>query len=261
MLLTVDAGGNDATSPRFDPENIVQFGYHTQWTSLRGQAAALFGADSIVDANGDAVLSNRWRRAFRWYYAGMHTKHFMPNAAHQDSDLLGFNAFDSGNVAMTHCHLWYTCCNINVPNWDIAAVPAYNDQGDVAVKLHVDTFRVLESTEHPEQAVQVLIWLTGDAAREFLPIYGGMPARVSLQDDFFAELDQQFPQGVDWQVAIDGLAYPDIPNHESNLPNYAQAEDRLSEFLALYEDDPNLDIDIELDRLVEDLQAIYNEAD
>ncbi|HDQ74135.1 MAG TPA: extracellular solute-binding protein [Chloroflexi bacterium] len=261
LLLTVDANGNDATSPDFDPENIVQFGYHTQWTDPRGHAAALFGADNVIDDNGDAMLSDRWRRAFTWYYEGMHVKYFMPNATYQNSDLLAAgNPFDSGNVAMTHCHLWYTCCNSNVPHWDIAAVPSYNDRGDVTVKLHADTFRIFEATKYPEEAVEVLLYLTGDAAGDLLQIYGGMPGRTSLQEEFFAGLDERFPQGVDWQVAIDGLAYPDVPNHESDLPNYAKAYDRIGAFQTLYETEPNLDIDAELDKLVQDLQAIFDEV-
>lgn len=261
MILTVDVNGNDANSPDFDPENIAQFGYFTQWTDPRGQAAALFGADNVVDENGDAVLSERWREAFRWYYAGFHEKYFMPSAPYQESDLLAAgNPGDSGNVAMTHCHLWYTCCNTNVPNWDMAAVPAYNEAGDVTVKLHADTFRVLSSTEHPEEAVEVLVWLTDEGAFDLLQIYGGMPGRIPLQDAFFEAMDEKFPQGVDWQVAIDGLAFPDVPNHESNLPNYAKAYDRIGAFQSLYEADPTLDIDAELDLLVADLQVIFDEV-
>ena len=30
-ILTVDANGNDATSPDFDPENVVQWGFHHQF--------------------------------------------------------------------------------------------------------------------------------------------------------------------------------------------------------------------------------------
>jgi multiple sugar transport system substrate-binding protein len=54
-ILTVDANGNDATSPDFDPENIVQFGYHPTWTDARGQAT-FFGAANFVDAEGNAVM-------------------------------------------------------------------------------------------------------------------------------------------------------------------------------------------------------------
>ncbi len=261
MLLTVDANGNDATSEDFDPDNIVQFGYHSQWTDPRGQAAALFGADNVVDADGNAVLSERWRTAFTWYYEGMHEKSFMPNTTYQESDLLAAgNPFDSGNIAMAHCHLWYTCCLGNVPNWDMAVVPSYNDAGDVTVKLHADTFRIFASTEHPEEAVEVLTYLTGEAAGDLLQIYGGMPGRKSLQDAFFVGMDETFTQGVNWDVGIQGLAYPDVPNHESNLPNYAKAYDRIGAFQTLYESTPDLDINAELDQLVSDLQAIFDEV-
>ncbi|RLD09192.1 MAG: sugar ABC transporter substrate-binding protein [Chloroflexota bacterium] len=261
MYLTVDANGNDATMDEFDPENIVQFGYHTQWTDPRGQAAALFGGDNFIDADGNAVLSDTWREAFNWYYEGMHEKHFMPNATYQGSDLLAAgNPFDSGNVAMVHCHLWYTCCLGTVgENWDIAAVPSHGD-GQLVSKLHADTFRVFAATEHPEEAVEVLLWLTGEGAGDLLQIYGGMPGRKSLQEEFFAGLDEQFPQGVDWQVAIDGLAYPETPNHESNLPNYAKAYDRIGAFQTLYETEAGLDINAELDKLIADLQAIFDEV-
>ena len=262
MLLTVDANGNDATSPDFDPEDIVQFGYHTQWTDPRGHAAALFGADNFIDADGNAKLSDRWRRAFNWYYEGMHVKHFMPNSTYQNSDLLAAgNPFASGNVAMAHCHLWYTCCIEDVENWDMAVVPSYNDNGDVTVKLHADTFRIFKATKHPEEAVEVLLYLTGDGAADLLQIYGGMPGRQSMQEEFFAGMDEQFAQGVDWQVAVDGLPYPDVPNHESNLPNYDKAYDRIGAFQTLYETEAGLDIDAELDTLVADLQAIFDEVD
>ncbi len=262
MKLTVDANGNDANSPDFDPEEIVQFGFHTQWTLPRGEATALFGADSLVDESGNAVISDRWRDAFHWYYDGIHTKHFMPNQTYQDSELLAAgNVFNSGNVAMAHVHLWYTCCLGEVENWDMAAIPTYNEAGDVTSKLHADTFRIFESSKHPEEAFEVMTWLVGDAAGDLLQIYGGMPARQSIREDFFAGLDETFAaQEPDWQVAIDGLAYPDIPNHEANMPNYAKAFDRMQAFQNLYRSDPGLDLDAELDTLQSELQSIFDEV-
>ena len=262
MQLTVDANGNDATSPDFDPANIVQFGYHTQFTLSRGDTTALFGAAPIVDESGKATIPERWREGWRWYYDSIHQKHFIPNQSYLDSDLLGNdgNAFNTGNLAMAHVHLWYTCCVGNVQNWDIAAVPAYDENGEVTVKLHADTFRIFASTQHPQEAFEVMTWLVGDAAGELLQVYGGFPARKSLREDFLKTLDERFPQGVDWQVGIDGLAYPDIPNHESNLPNYSKAFDRLQAFYDLYQSDANLDLDAELDKLEADLQVIFDEV-
>ncbi len=259
MKLTVDDKGNDANSPDFDPDHIVQFGYHTVWSDgIRTDCAALFGADNVVDADGKAYLSDNWRECIHWYFDAAHKKHFYPNRTYEVSDLLGKdNTFNSGHVAMTNSHLWYTCCVADVPNWDIAAVPTY--KGKITSKVNADTFRILASTKHPKEAVDVVVWMTGEAAPELLQIYGGMPARQSQQDDFFASLNKTFTQGVDWQVAIDGLAYPDIPNSEANMPNYSKAFDRLWAFHTLFLSEPDLDLDAEIDVLLKDLQAIFDE--
>ena len=33
-----------------------------------------------------------------------------------------------------------------------------------------------------------------------------------------------FPQGVNWDAALAGLERPDVPSHESNMPNFFEAE-------------------------------------
>ena len=67
LLLTVDSNGNDALSPDFDRDNIVQFGYYEQWTDFRG-AATLFGAGALVDDDGNAQVPANWRDATEWFY-------------------------------------------------------------------------------------------------------------------------------------------------------------------------------------------------
>lgn len=259
MKLTVDANGNDANSPDFDPENIVQFGFVPQWTDPRGQAA-MFGAGNFVDADGNATIPDHWREAFHWYYDGMWEKYFIPNQAYQDSDLLAAgNPFNSGNVAMAHCHLWYTCCLGEVPNWDMAAIPSY--QGEVTAKLHSDNFLIMKSTQNPEEAFEVLTYLVGEAAPDLLLVYGAMPARISLHADFFAGLEEKYPQGVDWQVAIDSLSYPDNPSHEAYMPNFSKADDLVKAFQSKYQGEGGLDLDAEIDTFVSELQAIFEEAE
>lgn len=257
MKLTVDKNGNDAANPAFDPENIVQFGYLTQWTDPRGEAT-LFGAGSVVD-DGKAVIPDNWRAAWKWYYAGIWDKYFIPNDAYAGSDLLAAgNPFSSGNLAMAQVHLWYTCCLGEVENWDIAVVPAYN--GKPTAKLHADTFRILKSTQHPEEAFEVLTYLMGEAAPKLLQVYGGMPARKGEQDAFFEGLNKKYPQKVDWQVAIDSLAYPDNPSHEADMPNFLIANDRIGAFQTLYRSTPGLDLDAEIDKLQKDLQRMFDSA-
>jgi multiple sugar transport system substrate-binding protein len=257
MLLTVDSNGANATDPAFDPESIVQFGYHTQFTDPRGEAT-LFGAASFVDADGNAVIPENWSAYFNWAYTGIWTDHFIPNDSYLNSDLLlSGNAFGSGNAAMAHIHLWCHGCYAE-SDFDIAVVPSYN--GTTTAKLHADTFKIMASTANPEASFAVLSYLLDEAANDLLLVYGAMPARLSLQGDYFTTLDAAHPQGVDWQVAVDMLGYPDNPNHQSNMPNYARATERINEFQSLYRGTPGLDIAAELATLQTDLQAIFDEA-
>ena len=258
IFLTVDSDGYDATEDEFNAENAIQWGFVSQWNEPRGHAS-LFGASNFADENGEAQLVDNWREGLNWFYNGIWTDNFIPNAAQQGSDLLAAgNPFASGRIAMAHSHLWYTCCIGEANNWDIAAVPSYDDVA--TAKLHGDTFRVLNTTANPEESFEVLTYLLGEAAPTLLQVYGGMPARAEQQEAFFADLESRFPQGVDWQVAIDSLAYADSPSHEAPMPNYLKAKDRVSSFQTLYESTPGLDVNAELDRLVTDLEAIFAET-
>jgi multiple sugar transport system substrate-binding protein len=257
-ILTVDAEGNDATMAEFDPENIVQWGFVNQWSDPMRQHGTLFGAGTLVDDEGDATFPDHWRDAFHWWYDAIWTDHFYPNASHEGSDLLAAgNAFSSGNVAMSQTHLWYTCCIQGDDSWDAAALPSYN--GQVTSRLHADTFRILKSTDSPEAAFAVLVYLTGAGSLDLLSAYGGMPARPGDQAQFFARLDETFPQGVNWQVARDGLNFPDIPSHEVWLPNNNRANDRIDGFRSLLHSTPGLDVDAEIDALVLELQLIFDD--
>lgn len=259
-LLTVDSNGKDATQDGFDPANIQQFGFQAQWLDLRG-TLSMFGAGSLVaDDNKTAQIPDNWTAALNWYYDGMWTDHFIPNATYSASDRFKASGgeFDSGHVGMAFTHLWYTCCVEGIANWDVAVPPSYN--GVYTSNLHVDTFRIMKGSEHPDEAFRVLQWLTTDASNELLLLYGSMPARKADQPAFFAELDEKFTQGVDWQVFVDALAYPDIPSHEGWLPNYNKSYARAGTLLTLATSTEGIDIGVELDKLKTDLQAIYDEV-
>lgn len=258
MILTVDGNGNDATMADFDPENIVQWGFANQWAGNMRQNVTLFGAGNLIDDEGNAYMSDAWREGWHWFYNAIWQDHFIPNSAQEGSDLLAAgNPFSSGNVAMAQSHLWYTCC-LEDSDWDAAALPSYN--GVVTARLHADTFRIMKSTAHPEEAFSVLAYLTGEASLDLLSVYGGMPARPGDQDQFFARLDEKYSQGVNWQVAKDSLNYPDIPSHEAWLPNNNKVNDRIDGFRSLMQSEPGLDVDAEIDILLADLQLLFDEV-
>jgi multiple sugar transport system substrate-binding protein len=251
-LLTLDNQGRNANDPNFDPNNVVQYGFHMQWTDLRGQMT-LFGPGSFVGENLNATIPDHWREALHWYYEGMwpgdDSAVFMPNAGYPSDD-----PFNAGEVAMVHCHTWYPVLYSieGVANWDIAAVPTYD--GVATAKLHTDMMGVMNMTEHPEEAVEALYALATDP--DLIASRGTLPALQSLRQGFLDDLENQHPD-VDWQVALDGLDHVDVPSHESWMPNYAEAYNRINDFQDLYQRTDGLNLDSEINGLVADLQDIF----
>ncbi len=256
MILTVDGNGNDATEAGFDPRNIVQFGYDAQWQDIRADWSHIH-AGSFVDENGKAYVPDVWRTAAKWYYDGMFGDYFIPNDSYVNSDLMAQgNTFGSGNLAMNAVNLWFTCCTEGVV-WDVAAMPSFD--GNLTSKLHADTFGILRAAKNPQASWEVYSLFMDEFAGELAAVYGGFPARQSLQADALAGLQERFP-GVDFQVFVDGLAYPDDPSHESAMPNFLKASDTYGVFGAKYQSTPGLDIDKELDALVVELQKVFDEV-
>ncbi|MBN1963255.1 MAG: extracellular solute-binding protein [Anaerolineae bacterium] len=270
MILTVDVNGNDATMEEFDPDNIVAFGFGNQFTDFRGRST-LFGAGNVVDADGNAIIPETWREAAHWYHDAMWVDYFYPNGVYGNSDLLGGtggNWFGTGNIAMILIHSWFLgwgTADLDAA-WDFAPVPAY--EGVTTAKLHADTFGIMNTTQYPEEAFTVLTYLLGDRAEELNQLYGGMPARLSLQGGFFDRYTEQLAESypnvdwanLNWDVPVASLGYPDNPNHEEGMPSFLETTARYTEFVQLVDNNPDVDIDAELDQLIVDMQAIFDAA-
>lgn len=266
MKLTVDANGNDATSPNFDPQKIVQFGFMNQWTDPRG-VGTFFGAGSLVADDGKtAQIPEPWRAAWKWTYDGWWKDWFIPNGPYGGADFLQGpgGPFSSGNLAMVHLHMWYVApwALGNVPfDWNLAATPSYN--GQITAKMHADTFGILKGSKNPDAAFKVLTYLLSpEVAPKLLNIYGGMPARLSLQDGYFKTYGEtNFPgREINWDVVVEAMAYADNPNHESWMPSFQETTDRYNEFWNKLANTPGLDVDAEIEQLRADLQKIFDAA-
>jgi multiple sugar transport system substrate-binding protein len=266
MKLTVDANGNDATSEEFDPEQIVQFGFMNQWTDPRG-IGTFFGSGSLVaDDGATAQIPANWETAWEWTYKGWWEDYFIPNGPYGGADFLQGpgGPFSSGNLGMIHMHMWYvaTWALGEVDwNWNLAATPSYNDV--VTSKMHADTFGILKGSKNPDAAFEVLTYmLSAEAAPKLLNIYGGMPARLSLQGDYFATYGEtNFPgKDINWDVVVDSMAYADNPNHESYMPSFQETTDRYNEYWNLLANTPGADFEAETAKLLTDLQKIFDAA-
>jgi multiple sugar transport system substrate-binding protein len=266
MILTVDANGNDATSPDFDNQNIVQFGFMNQWTDPRG-IGTFFGPGSLIADDGvTAQIPATWEAAWKWTYDGWWNEWYIPNGPYGGADFLqgGGGPFSSGNLAMVHLHTWYVApwALGEVPfDWDLGATPSYN--GVVTSKMHADTFGIPKGSKNPDAAFEVLTYmLSSEVAPKLLTIYGGMPARLSLQDNYFdTYTEANFPgKEINWDVVVDSMAYADNPNHESWMPSFQETTDRYNEFWNYLANTPDLDVDAEIAVLKDALQAIFDAA-
>jgi multiple sugar transport system substrate-binding protein len=265
MKLTVDKNGNDATSSDFDANSIVQWGFDSQWADNNPVAeSTIFGAFSVVGDDGKtAQIPDPLKTGLEWYSNGVWKDHFIPTYAQIRSDLLGpDNEFSTGNLAMAETHSWYMCCINPAPpakrdfEWGVAVAPSYN--GTTTAKLHADTFSLLKSTKHPEEAFKALTVLVNSGA--LLANYGAFPADPSKQDAFFDTINKQYPDvTIDWAVPQAMLSYPDIPNHQSYMPDYAKAKKALQALGNAYRTS-ELDTDAELTKLQTELQGIFDAA-
>jgi multiple sugar transport system substrate-binding protein len=260
MQLTFDKSGKDATQAGFDPKSIVQYGFEPQRDDLRG-LGAYWGAGKFLSDDGKTVqIPAAWATAWKWVYDGIWKDHFIETNA-------GGYTFNSGKVAMQENFLWNVCCITEAgKNWNLAAIPSSN--GQVTAAFNADTFRILKSSKHPNEAFTVLTYLLGDASRDLLNAYSGFPARTTAQADFYQQLSQQkddkgkpiYPPNVNWQVATDGVQYADNPNFEAYMPAYNQSVDLITKFLTRWTSTPGLDMDSEIGTLQTQLQAIWDKA-
>ncbi len=266
MQLTVDADGNDATSPDFDPEKIQQYGLDAQFTENDARAwSTIFGGSgsAVADDGTTAQWPDNWRTGLQYMYDGIWEDHFIPDSTAVQG-LADGNTFQSGLIAMDVVHQWYTCCiypaegDPAVTDWDIAVLPEGPD-GTITSKLHADTIAIMASTEHPEEAFEVLSFLA--ASPELTTVWGALPAIESQRDAFFASLDERFaPLEIDWNVSTQMLEYPDNPSHEAFMPNFDEADSANKDLGNRIWTTPDLDLQAEVDAHVELLQGIFDDA-
>jgi len=263
-LLTVDKAGKDATQDGFDPANIVQWGFEPQRDDLRG-LGAYWGAGSLAAADGKtAQIPEDWKTAWKFYYDGMWKDHFsMTGPIFQSTDINpeGYPFF-TGKVAMSENFLWSTYGVAGAgDDWNLAAIPANGSKTTAA--FNADTFRILKSTKHPDEAFEVLTYLLGDASQELLTTYGGFPARIADQAKGVEALQAQFKNKVDWQVAIDGITHADNPNFEAYMPAYNETLGLVGsggKYTTKWESTEGLDMNAEFDALQKEIQSIWDKA-
>ena len=234
MQLTLDANGNNATSPDFDPTNIVQYGFDDSWGSFRDWAV-IWGAPGVGRPTTDdfktaTVNAPEWVSGLQWYSDAIWKDHFMPDSAAISAiDPANGDTFAMGQLAMWKSHTWYmseAMMDLTF-KWDIAAAP-FNQKGERLANCDSDVFGIPAAAENKDAAWEVMKWLyEPENILELCKIYGCMPARKSVADAFQAVLEEKYP-GVDYSVIFNSPNYLDVPNHESWVPDFGRVNEALA---------------------------------
>lgn len=258
-ILTVDENGLDATEDGFDNERTVQWGFHWQWIAQLYQQGNQWGEGFPFDQNGNASIPQSWKDEWNWWHDAIWEVGFMPSQA--EIDLFGSNVFQSGNLAMAVTHLWYTCCISSDDSagdfFDLAVMPSRN--GTVTTNMHADTFRILQGGSADRAATFEVLWnMVTDGSLDLLLAYGAAPAIAADTDAFFAGLDERYPQGVNWQVALDSAQFAST-SFEAATPNDSWQEYKVTiEVLErTLSTDPNVDVDAAIADLEQRLNSIF----
>lgn len=228
-LLTIDSAGNDASSPAFDWEETLQWGWNGwDWMGIR-EVASMYGGVpiGITDDYKTVVMdSPEYVEAMQALNDSCTKWHIWANYEQGGAfyDLAG-EPVGSGLTAMWEQHTWVLDMAIGTWiesfNWDVAAVPTAVSVGEpVALMDGPSTFVVATSSHNPEAGWEVIKWLY-EPERYLLLCrnYNIVPSRKSLVDNFIPDMEAKEP-GHDYQVFLDGIQYADSPNHEGWMPNY-----------------------------------------
>jgi multiple sugar transport system substrate-binding protein len=273
--LTVDKNGKNATEADFDKNNIVDYGFTWGFENHTNYVGAFWQAGSLLAADGKtAQIPDAWKAAWQWTYDGVWgAQPFIPNNNYEQSLNNGGNPFDGGHVAMIDNPLWYTCCMGHVTTdgsdkspavWDIGIMPSYN--GKVGGRIDADTFRIWKGTKNPQAAFDAMYYLESTAVTKLIigsaeqpAPYGAFPARTSDQTAWLEAKKATFPDVQNWQTALDGLNYPDVPSAEGFMPNFIEAWARGKTFYSLIITSP-IDLAKEEATFLTDMQAIFDKA-
>lgn len=178
--LTLDANGNNALSPDFDPNNIVQYGFSVEeWARVNFMAALIQNGGNWLSEDGKTITVNS--------EAGV-------NALQQWVDLVskyhvaappgGYNswtAFAAGGLAIVPTGTWFRNYAATLTDIDSAAWPTVTFGEQKAAYMGIHTFMLPISLEGEKlAAAQTLIQWVSDHQVDWAAS-GQVPARLSAQ--------------------------------------------------------------------------------
>lgn len=190
--LTLDANGNNAASPDFDPENVVQWGYTVgEWARVNWLGALYQHGGSLLSEDGTTAQANSEAgvRALQEAIDLVYTYHVSPPEAGFDT----WAGWAAGSVAVLPTGSWFRNYAVEQTDIDGQAWPApqFGERPGTYIGIH--TFMVPAATSGEKlDAVQRLIQWVSEHQVDWAAS-GQVPARLSAQ----AALDpENYPSNI-----------------------------------------------------------------
>jgi multiple sugar transport system substrate-binding protein len=265
--VTLDANGNDANSPAFDTENIVQFGWDGWNWNNNIEAAAKWGDENgsgvTADGTKSTVDTQQYVDYMNWNKDTIWTWHIRANAT--QGGAFYANAGDpmgSGMVGMEEMHVWmgYAWPAWSEKfTWDMGAVPT-GPNGKIIAMIDADTAVMPAAGKNPNEAWEVMKWFFEKEQYDALIAnYSCLPADKVSMAEWATVQSGKYP-GVDFQVVLDAMDYAEpSPNHESWKPNYPKVNTELSNLNGEINNGTNLDVEALMKDYSARVQALIDE--
>lgn len=209
--LTVDADGNHADIPGFDPRRVRQWGYNAA-NDPQGIYLNYIGSAGGVFTDGDRFAFDNpgARTAFSYLVALINDDHVAPPASDtNDNGDFTRNQFLAGKLALFQSGTYNLAAVAGQTrfHWGVAMLPA-GPQGRVSVTNGIAAAGNSASA-HPDAVRQVLAWMGSRTGNEYLGRRGSaIPAVRSAQRVYF---DYWAGKGVDVTPFFAVLNGPRIP--------------------------------------------------
>ena len=187
--LTVDADGNHADTPRFDPARVRQWGYNAA-NDLQGIYLNYVGSAGGVFQDGDrfAFDNAAATQAFQYLVDLINVDHVAPPASDtNDNGDFSRNQFLQGRMALFQSGTYNLAAVADQATfrWGVAMLPT-GPTGRVSVTNGIAAAGN-SATRHPDAVRQVLAWMGSPRGNAYLGADGAaIPAVTAAQPGYFA---------------------------------------------------------------------------
>jgi multiple sugar transport system substrate-binding protein len=187
--LTVDADGNHAGTPEFDPGRVSQWGYNAA-NDLQGIYLNYIGSAGGVFQDGDRFAFNNAAaiQAFQYLVGLINDDHVAPPASDtNDNGDFSRNQFLSGKMALFQSGTYNLAAIADQATfrWGVTMLPN-GPTGRVSVTNGIAA-AANSATKHPDAVRQVLAWMGSTEGNQYLGANGAaIPAVTAAQPTYFA---------------------------------------------------------------------------